>query len=325
MSKVKIIIGGPVFNRGSDFEDPSTLHSMIELLNTHGINEIDSAPMYDGCETFCQTNALGAKGFIIDTKVPGGFEPGSSTREGVVRILKKSLAKSGVQKVNVLYIHAPDREVALEETLAGINDAYVAGLFVRFGLSNFPPEEVETVHEIARKKGYVLPTVYQGCYSPVTRKSEEILFPTLRKLGISFYAYSPLAGGLLTKTKQQILEGVGRFDRSHSFGKMYEKMFFKPAYLDSLAEWAAIADDEGISKAELAYRWVACTSLLSAEYGDGLLIGSHSLEQMKQTAEGIARGPLSEKAKRRIDVVWEKVKHEALLDNYEAILQGMQG
>jgi aflatoxin B1 aldehyde reductase len=49
----------------------------------------------------------------------------------------------------------------------------------------------------------------------VARKQEEVLFPTLRKLGIAFYAYSPIAGGFLTKTKKDIEDGKGYVDRNH--------------------------------------------------------------------------------------------------------------
>lgn len=317
MSKIKVLIGGGILNRGSEFEDPAVLKATIELLETHNINEIDSAMIYDGSEIFIGRMGLGVKGFKIDTKTPGGWQPGSSTRDGVVRNIKESLGKLQVKKAHVFYIHTPDREVAFEETLAGINDAYEARLFERFGLSNFPPKDVEEVYRLAKKMGYVLPTVYQGCYSPVTRKPEEILIPTLRRLGISFYAYSPLAGGLLTKTKQQILDGVGRFNRDEFYGRMYERMF-KPTYLEILAEWTTIADEEGVSNAELAYRWVASTSALKPQHGDALIIGSRTLNQLKQTIEGLEIGPLSSNAQRRINGVWEKVKHEAMLDNFEA-------
>ena len=90
-------------------------------------------------------------------------------------------------------MHAPDKDVPVSETCAGINDAYKEGLFQRFGLSNYSAQEVQAVYDACQKEGWVLPTAYQGNYSPVARKQEEILFPTLRKLGMAFYAYSPMA------------------------------------------------------------------------------------------------------------------------------------
>ena len=58
------------------------------------------------------------------------------------------------------YIHAPDREARLEDTLAAIDELYQAGKFQRFGLSNFRADEVEEVVRICKERDYVLPSVY---------------------------------------------------------------------------------------------------------------------------------------------------------------------
>lgn len=320
MSRAGIVIGGAIFNKGSPFEEEGQLSAVIALLRKHGVLEIDSASMYDGSEEFIGSRKLGEKWFQINTKTPGGWQPGSSTRENVVRVLKMSLARLQIKRIHVFYLHAPDKDVSLSETLAGINDAYSQGLFEKFGVSNFPSQDLKALYSIAQEQGYVLPTVYQGCYSPVTRKAEEALLPLLRELGISFYAYSPLAGGFLTKSKEQILQGVSRFDRAGYFGKLYETMFYKPAYLEALSSWEAISVAEGVSPAVLAYRWVAHSSALSAQHGDALILGASSLEQLTQSLGGIEDGPLSQDALQQIEAVWESVRHEALLDNFEAAI-----
>lgn len=218
--------------------------------------------------------------------------------------------------VDIYYIHAPDPETPIEETLEGINEVYKTGFFKRFGLSNFKAEDVQKVYDIAKAKGYPLPEVYQGNYSAVARKQEEVLFPTLRKLGISFYAYSPIAGGFLTKTKQDVLDGKGRFDPNTIIGQMYRDLYARPAYLEALEKWEKIAKDEGTTCADLAYRWVKYNSPLKPELGDAIIIGSSSLQQLQETLSTINKGPLSEKAVKAIDEVWETIKHEAPLDNY---------
>jgi aflatoxin B1 aldehyde reductase len=161
----------------------------------------------------------------------------------------------------------------------------------------------------------VLPTVYQGNYSPIARRQESELFPVLRKLGIAFYAYSPLAGGFLTKTAQQIQDGAGRFG-PEALGGMYRQMYMKPSYLDALEKWEAIAKEEGVTRAELAYRWVTYNCPLKKEQGDAIIIGASTIEQLEQTLVGIEQGPLSKKAVEGIDKIWEQIKHEAPLDNF---------
>lgn len=155
-----------------------------------------------------------------------------------------------------------------------------------------------------------------GNYNPVARKQEEELFPLLRKLGMSFYAYSPIAGGFLTKTKQDIEDGKGRFDKSSPLGALYHGLYAKPSMLEALSEWEEVAKEEGVPRAELAYRWVTYHSPLSAEHGDAIIVGASNFEQLKQTLASCNKGPLSEKAVKKIDEVWKKIEHEAPLDNY---------
>jgi aflatoxin B1 aldehyde reductase len=188
------------------------------------------------------------------------------------------------------------------------------GYFRRFGLSNFLAEDVQRVYDYAKEHGYVLPTVYQGNYSAVARLQEQLLFPTLRKLGMAFYAYSPLAGGFLTKTAGDIKEGKGRFNDAF-FGGMYKDMYVKSTYVDALAKWGAVAEAEGVSRAELACRWVAFNPLLSKENGDGIIIGARNNEQLEQTLVSLKKGRLSGRATRAIDEIWEAIKHEAPYDN----------
>ena len=92
--------------------------------------------------------------------------------------------------------------------------------------------------------------------------------------------------------------------------------YSKPAYLEALSQWEQIAKDEGVSKADLAYRWVKYNSPLDAKHGDAIIIGASSAQQLKETLGSISKGPLSEKAVKAIDGVWETIKHEAPLDNY---------
>ena len=75
-----------------------------------------------------------------------------------------------------------------------------------------------------------------------------------------------------------------------------------------------MAEQEGTTKADLAYRWVRYNSVLKPEYGDAIIIGANSLEQLEQTLAGIEGGPVSEAAAKAIDGIWDGVKSEAVLD-----------
>ena len=214
-------------------------------------------------------------------------------------------------------MHAPDRETPLSETCAGINDAYKEGLFKRFGLSNYSPEDVQAVYDECKKNDWVLPSVYQGNFSPVARKQEETLFPVLRKLDIAFYAYSPIAGGFLTKTRDEIQAGKGRFDTSTPLGKMYAGLYSKPSYLEALGKWDQIAKDNGLERAEMAYRWVTFNSLLTKQHGDACIIGARHIGQLDETLTWLDKGPLTNATCQKINELWKGIEHEAPTDNYE--------
>ncbi|KAL2825123.1 NADP-dependent oxidoreductase domain-containing protein, partial [Aspergillus pseudoustus] len=219
--------------------------------------------------------------------------------------------------VDVYYIHAPDRRIPLEHLLSGINTVYTSGSFKRLGLSNFLPHEVLDVIRISKEKGYVLPTVYQGNYNAVARQSESTLLPILRENGIAYYAYSPIAGGFLTKDVGVIeAGGEGRWDPKTATGGIFTALYGKPAMLEGLRLWGGIAAEAGIPKAELAYRWVAFHSVLSGELGDGLIFGARNGEQLRGTLGGLGNGPLPADVVERIERVWEIVKEDAPVDNF---------
>ena len=205
--------------------------------------------------------------------------------------------------------------------LWGINEAYRAGYFKRFGLSNYTAKEVQRVYDICKAKGYPLPTAYQGNYSAIARKPETALFPTLRKLGIAFYAYSPLAGGMLTKTAEQIAskgEDAGRFGGEGLAAVMYRGIYGKPVYYKALELWAEAAKEAGCSKAELGYRWVACDSALSRELGDAILFGASTPTQVSEVLAWLQKGSVGYAACAKIDEIWKIVEEEAPLDNYNS-------
>ena len=176
---------------------------------------------------------------------------------------------------------------------------------------------MKKIHDFASTNGYVVPTVFQGNYNPFARHYEEMLFPLLRELKMSFYAYSPIAGGFLVKSASSIQGGgKGRWDPKTMLGSLYHARYNKPALVDALSQWEAIADEAGISKAALAYRWVAFNSSLQGERGDGLVIGASSPTQLEQTLECLTAGPLDADTAQKVDEVWRSIKHEAPVDNF---------
>ncbi|CAK3997299.1 Hypothetical predicted protein [Lecanosticta acicola] len=312
---IKVVCGGGGINPESPFGDPDFLKRTFDILDKGGCHTIDTAALYGDSEVILGKCEAG-KRFTIDTKTKGGFNPAGGGKKDIILAEAKASKERLGTTVDIFYIHSPDHNTDLDETLSAINDVYKSGFFKRFGLSNYLAADVQKVYDHCKSKGYVLPTVYQGNYSAIARLQETMLFPTLRKLGIAFYAYSPLAGGFLTKSKEQIAQGAGRFQRGTFIGDMYTDMYAKDSFLEALSDWADIAKEENVTRADLAYRWMRYNSPLKYEHGDAIIIGASSIDQLEETLGSINGGPLSDKAVKRIDEVWEKIAKDAPLDNF---------
>ncbi|KAI8624764.1 NADP-dependent oxidoreductase domain-containing protein [Xylariaceae sp. FL1651] len=307
-SGVKIILGSSIIAGG----DAMIVADWLDTVERMGIRNIDTAPMYGSAEVnLGKANA--ATRFTISTKCSTHSSNTPSTKDVVVESGHESMRKLRTQSVDIYYLHAPDRRLPFEETLEGVNELYKEGLFKRFGLSNFLAHEVEEVVRIAKERDFVLPSVYQGNYSAVTRRMETELLPTLRKHGIAFYAYSPIAAGFLAQTEANLFSSP-RWDITRPGGKVNHLMYNKPSYLKALGVWRQTAQEEGVSQAELAYRWVAYHSPLSGDFGDGLIIGTRNEEQLRETLDGIRKGPFSMSAARKIDGIWKIIEADAPLD-----------
>ncbi|KAK7018303.1 aflatoxin B1 aldehyde reductase member 4 [Favolaschia claudopus] len=317
---VKAIVGGYAFGHPKSFPDVESIDKAYKLLKELGCDNIDTARVYGKSEEWLGKTGAG-KLFTIDTKTPGGAIPGTSTREGIMQHITDSLGLMKVNQVDVFYLHAPDDSLDLEDQLKGINEAYQAGYFKRFGLSNFLAADVQRVYDICEAKGYPLPSVYQGNYNAVARKIETEIVPTLRKLNIAFYVYSPIAGGLLAKTSQQMQSGgaeAGRFAKGDELEKLYGGMYNKPSMLEALNLWAAAAKVAGCSPAELAYRWVAFDSVVDSKYGDAVIFGVRNYTQIEETMGWLKAGTIGQAAKDKIDEIWKVVEKDSPLDNYNS-------
>ncbi|KAJ9210433.1 hypothetical protein DTO166G4_7990 [Paecilomyces variotii] len=298
---------------------PEIREEFLKLLEEYDVKAIDTAYSYVDSEKIL--GELDAPGrFTIHTKAPG-FRPGKLKRENLIAGMEKSLRDLKVDCVDTYYLHSPDPVTPVSEIMDTIQELYEAGKFKRFGISNFTTQELTSLYTYASSKSYILPTIYKGNYNPIARHSETELFPLLRNLGISFRAYSPLAGGFLAKSPEDMARAAadkgGRFDTSTAIGQMYDIMYNKPALKGILGEWDAISKEAGVSKAALANRWVAFHSALDGErFGDGMIMGARRPEQLREMLEAVREGPLEEWVVKRIDAIWKVVKDDAPVDNY---------
>ncbi len=84
---------------------------------------------------------------------------------------------------------------------------------------------------------------------------------------------------------------------------MYSALYGRESLYAALDEWDEIAKEAGITKAALAYRWIAWHSALKIENGDAVIVGASKAAQLEETLTAIEAGPLDEKSAKRIDEI----------------------
>jgi aflatoxin B1 aldehyde reductase len=225
--------------------------------------------------------------------------------------LLKSFEALKTDKIDVFYLHGPDRKTNFEITMREINKLHQEGRFERFGLSDFMSWEVSQICEISKKNGWIMPSVYQGIYNTLHRAVEPELFPCLRHYGISLYAFQPLAGGLLIgkfnlDTKE--FEAGSRFDPKRWQGKLHHSRYWNEDYFKALSGIREAAEKHSLIVAECALRWMMHHSQLKGEHCDAVIIGASSAKQLEINLVDLEKGPLSEDVVKALDDGWQLVK-----------------
>ncbi|KAJ7940836.1 Aldo/keto reductase [Mycena leptocephala] len=318
-SALNIVMGAMTFGapgkEGARVHDLKNVEAILDVFQRHGHKEIDSARTYCGgtSEEYLGQINWKEKGLLIETKLAPRIGITHSP-EDLRKHLMVSLKALNAEALEMWYLHAPDRSVPYEVTLQAVNDLYNEGYFKRFGISNFASWEVAEIVGICKAKGYIQPTAYQGIYNAIHRAVEPELLPCLRKFGISFYEFNPLAGGFFTDRYSSLEdepETGSRFDPTRNQGKVRRSpvpRYWSEPYFKALAAIRPVAERHNLTMAEVALRWISHHSLLKREYGDSILIGASSLEHIEQNLIDFEKGPLPDEVLKVLDEAWISVK-----------------
>ncbi|KZP01193.1 Aldo/keto reductase [Calocera viscosa TUFC12733] len=315
-SRVPLVYGTGSF--GEAGKHVTRLHTIgacqevVDAFVKHGYNVFDCARVYGLGTSEEFVGKLDLRGGRVDTKLfaaePGGFAPDKLRAQ-----MAESLNALGPHKIRVLYLHAPDRVTPIEDTLRELNEMYKEGLFEEIGLSNYHSWEVAEFVWIARKNGWKQPTVYQGVYNALERMVETELIPCLRKYDIRFYAYSPLAGGLLLGnilSSTDVQHADSKRWNPTLGGRLAEMQHDKYAGLiPHLRPVKEALDKHGIIIPEAAHRWLQHHSALTPQ--DGVVIGSSSVAQLETNIGYCQKGPLPQDVVAILDEAWKNAKSTA--------------
>lgn len=309
MNKFKLILGTMTF--GAEVDEIES-QKMVQQFISSGYCEIDTAYVYNKGKTEKILGSvfkdLNEHSFTVSTKV----HPRVSNRLDSKTVRKQfeiSLNRMELDNVDILYFHFPDSKTPVEEPLEVVADFYRHGRIKEFGLSNFPVSMVVDIWQLCKKNGWPLPTVYQGMYNVLSRKVEDELIPTLRKLGIRFYAFNPLAGGLLTGkyTNYNVIPKSSRFSKTH----VYSDRYWKKSLFEAVLMVVAKCNEFDLNPTQCAYRWLAFHSLLNQQHGDGIVLGATNMNQLSNNMNALENGILPGEIVNSFNNVWENIKKES--------------
>jgi len=185
--------------------DKNRSREVVDAAFEVGITFFDTARMYGGgdSEAFLgeilegrRDRAVLATKFGLAREDTGGLRRGSA--EYMRRALAESLARLRTDYIDLYYLHEPDPETPLVETLGAMQELVDEGVVCAIGCSNFSAEQLREAEEAARAGGRPHFSAVQNEYSLLERREEETTLPLCREYGIGFVPYFPLASGLLT-------------------------------------------------------------------------------------------------------------------------------
>lgn len=306
---MKIILG--TMNFGPQLDTEASRYMVSTFLQT-GFHELDTAYVYNGGTTETILGEIlpdmDANIYYIATKVHPRIT-GKLDRATIMLELTESLRRMKRNSVDLLYFHFPDGKTPIEEALETVAELHDKGIVKELGLSNYPAWQVVDIAYKCDRIGCPRPTVYQGMYNALCRNVEPELFPAIRSLGMRFYAFNPLAGGMLTGKHKQFdsTPEPGRFARLES----YRKRYWKQSYFDAVDEIRKACEAADIPMAEAAYRWLCFHSSMDASKEDGILLGASRQEQMTQNMAATEKGELPGTITEAMDAAWEIAKPDS--------------
>ncbi|KAI1011878.1 hypothetical protein LB503_004409 [Fusarium chuoi] len=314
-SKINIVLGVANVGDGNAnpvvrFHEPSEVIAFLDAFTKRGYNQLDTARIYSPHAPGTSEPKIGDvpdKNFIIDTKV-NSFHEGAHCKENILKDINDSLNALKIQQINIklAYLHQPDRSTDLKEACEAMDQAHKEEKIKDWGISKHTAQEVETIVKICDENHFIKPSVYQGEYNPIVRSAEKELFPILRRHNIAFYAYSPAGAGFFAGNHKNVRPG-GRFDQSIFIGSLYAERYLKPSISEATEKALAEASSHGISGHAAALRWTAHHGALRKEYGDSIIVGASSVQQLNSNIDAIEAGPLPDDVADALGAVYAEI------------------
>jgi L-glyceraldehyde 3-phosphate reductase len=220
---------------------------------------------------------------VVSTKAGYDMWPGPygewGSRKYLLASLDQSLARMGLDYVDIFYSHRLDPDTPLEETLGALDSAVRQGKALYAGISSYSGERTIEAVRILRELGTPL-LIHQPSYSLLNRWIERDLLDVLDEEGVGCIAFSPLGQGMLT---DKYLNGIPEDSRAAQ-GTFLKREYLSEENLARVRALNEIAAGRGQSLAQMAIAWTLRDPRVTSA-----LIGASSIEQLEDSLGALER------------------------------------
>lgn len=300
--KVSAVSLGGWINFGEGKVASETARQMVETAYEQGINYFDMADSYAHGRTEEHMGALLKQyprhTLVIASKVwwpmSEDVNDRGLSRKHILESIDKSLSRLGTEYVDLYFCHRPDPQTPIRETAMAMNTLIEQGKVLYWGTSEWPAAMIVEAYDLCDRYGWHLPVVEQPQYSMLRRENvEKHILPVTTAHGIGLVVFQGLAMGMMTGKYDNGIPEDTRFGRE----PWAKDRFWTERAVEQVRQLKPLADELGITRAQLALAWV-----LRQETVSSVITGATSFEQVTENAHA-ADVQLTEEMLKRIDAI----------------------
>jgi voltage-dependent potassium channel beta subunit len=272
--------------------DESHAMELMRYAYDRGVNFFDNAEVYAGGDSeVMMGRVLGKLGwrrssYVISTKFFWGLHDGPNekdtlNRKYLMQAIDGSLARLGLEHVDLVYCHRPDPETPMEEVVRAMSDIIVSGKALYWGTSEWSAEQIVEAWKIADRRNLHRPQMEQPQYNMLVHdRVEREYAPLYQEIGLGLTTWGPLRSGLLSG-KYATGEPAGSRASLPGYTWLWERWNERERSI--VRGLQKIADDFGCSLSQLAIAWILRNRNVSS-----VILGASKLEQLKENLDAAA-------------------------------------
>ncbi len=261
----RLCLGMMGFGNGSDRPwviDEDAAEPLVRAAVEGGVTFFDTADVYSNGASEIATGRLLPKflsreEMVVATKVFMPITPGENgkglSRKHIHAGIDSSLARLGLDYVDLYQIHRWDPHTPIEETMGALDDVVRAGKARYIGASSMHAWQFAKAQHVAAAAGGARFVSMQNHYNLIYREEEREMIPQCIDQGVGVIPWSPLARGMLAGTRGR--DGSRRTTRSET-DAFSDYLYNQPTDFDVVERAVEVADERGIPAAQVSLAWL---------------------------------------------------------------------